>query len=183
MATPVVCLPANNGEFEDPYQVEEESEHFKDSWDQPAFYSAENSDQRTIWYHTGWYFEDQAGREKPNSDTLFGQRMSDEQLTEQLESKAGIAKLHQQFWHLNADAIFKRIQPLVLAGRMSEVKRLCEEVVTSWSPKNMCDLKSTRETRTTSQSRWTLGTRAESYSCGRYLLHYGGPKWEGGLIW
>ena len=129
MATPVVCLPANHGEFEDPYVLEEESEVFAEAWEQPAFYGTENSDPRTIWYHTGWYFEDQGGRERPNANTLFGQYMSDEELKDKLESKAGIAKLHKQFWHLNADALFKRIQPLVSAGRMAEVKRLCEEVV------------------------------------------------------
>ena len=129
LSTPVVCLPANHGEFEDPYVLKEDSELLKESWEQPAFYGTENSDPRTIWYHTGWYFEDQGGRERPNANTLFGQFMSDEDLKEKLESKAGIAKLHKQFWHLNADALFKRIQPLVSAGRMAEVKRLCEEVV------------------------------------------------------
>ena len=55
--------------------------------------------------------------------------MSDDELRETVLTKAGLTKLHRQFWHLQADDLFNRIQLVVPDAKKQEVKDLCKQVV------------------------------------------------------
>ena len=43
-------------------------------------------------------------------------------------TKAGIAKLHKQFWHLQEEPLFKRLSSVVPEAKHSVLRRMCKEV-------------------------------------------------------
>ena len=54
---------------------------------------------------------------------------TDEELKKEVLTKAGLAKLHRQFWHLQAADLFARIHMIVPVEKRDEVKELCQQVV------------------------------------------------------
>ena len=57
--------------------------------------------------------------------------MTEEELRAAVLTREGIRKLHHQFFHLQAEEMFRRIEPFVPAAKVAEVKSLCRQVVAS----------------------------------------------------
>ena len=128
LAAPIVEVPDNLNRF---HQQSNSHESGLEAYlTTPPFYTNETADYARIMYGQKMTIDIplNPSHQRLNTETVFGTYMTDEELQEKLMTKAGIAKLHKQFWHLTEEPLFKRLSSVVPESKHAVLRRMCHEV-------------------------------------------------------